>query len=325
MLVSIIIPCYNGAAVVDRAITSVFDQDYSNVELIAVDDGSTDNSAEVICAWKSRFEEKGWILKYVYQENKGLGGAINTGLKYVTGDYLTLLDADDEYLPGSVSKKADFLDSHPEYDVVRSNGWVVKLDYRYPFVCEEAEKRQENIFEALLRGETCNWAGCYMVRTEALFAFYSDREIYASRYGQNLQILLPVTYGNPCGFIDEPLMNYIQQGDSMSRMADPAAAKKKLLDNAAGYRDIRYHVLDRIVQNEAEKERYRHSIDGAYWRYIMQIANMHGDTALLKDAYARLKKEEVPSLTDRIARYRETNPPVAFCLRVINKVKKTLK
>lgn len=325
MLVSIIIPCYNGAEVVDRAISSVYEQDYDKIELVVVDDGSTDNSAEVICAWKRRFEEKGWILNYVYQENKGLGGAINTGLKYVTGSYLTLLDADDEYLPGSVSKKAEFLDSHPEYAVVRSNGWVVKQDCRYPFVWEEAEKRQENIFEALLRGETCNWAGCYMVRTEALFAFYPDREIYASRYGQNLQILLPVTYRKPCGFIDEPLMNYIQQGDSMSRLADPAAAKKKVLDNAAGYRDIRHHVLNQIDLNEAEKARYRHSIDGAYWRYIMQIANMHDDTALLKEAYVSLKKEEMPTLTDRIARYRKTAPPVAFCLRVINKVQKILK
>ena len=125
-IVSVIIPCYNGSSDIDRSIESVYIQDYPNIELIVVDDGSTDNSGEMILSWEFRFAEKGFILKYVYQQNRGLGGAIDTGLKHVTGEYLTLLDADDYYLAGSVSKKAKYLDEHPECVGVRSNGWMVR-------------------------------------------------------------------------------------------------------------------------------------------------------------------------------------------------------
>ena len=324
MLISIIIPCYNGEAVVNRAISSVFLQEYPKVELVVVDDGSTDDSKDVICSWQPKFEEKGWLLKYVYQENKGLGGAINTGLKHITGDYMMLLDADDEYLAGAVAKLSEYLNAHPECDVVRANGWVVRGEHRHLFVYEKEEKECRDIFVPLLRGETCNWAGSYMVRTKALFAFYPESEIYTSRFGQNLQILLPLTYGKPSGFIDEPIMNYIQEGESLSRVTDEAAAKKRSLDNAAGYRDIRLHVLGQIVHDAKIRNMYLRQIDGAYWRYIMQIADEHTDIGLLKDAYARLCKEEKPQLRDKIRRYRRTAPIIAFLLRVYGKLKRMI-
>ena len=131
--VSVIIPCYNGESVVNRSIESIYNQSYGNIELIVVDDGSIDNSKEVILGWKGKFLNKGYVLKYVYQKNRGLGGAIDKGLKYVTGEYLTLLDADDYYLPESVLKRAEFLDNNPEYAAVRSNGWMVSGEERRLF------------------------------------------------------------------------------------------------------------------------------------------------------------------------------------------------
>lgn len=158
-LVSIIIPCYNGEKFIDTSIESVFIQDYSPIELIVVDDESTDGSAERILAWQSKFAEKGSNLKYVYQKNRGLGGAIDTGLKHVTGAYLTLLDADDVYLPGAIRKKAEFLDAHPDYAGVRNNGWRVSGENRHLFITDPAEKTITDLFAALSFGKTNNWAG----------------------------------------------------------------------------------------------------------------------------------------------------------------------
>lgn len=155
-LVSVIIPCYNGERFIDRAISSVYSQDYNNIELIVVDDGSTDHSKEKIINWKKRFDDKGFSLVYIYQENAGLGGAIDTGLKNVTGEYLLLLDADDEYLPGAISTRVEYLREHPECDVVRANGWWIKGDHKHPFIYDEAEKQIQDVFLALLRGETNN-------------------------------------------------------------------------------------------------------------------------------------------------------------------------
>ena len=188
--VSVIIPCYNGEKLIDTSLSSVLEQTYSNIEVIVVDDGSTDNSKAAIEKWIDKYSEKGYILKYVYQENRGPGGAVDTGLKHITGEYLTLLDADDRFLSESVEKRAEFLDNNPEYVGVRSNGWYVRESGRRLFICEDEEKQITDMFSALSFGKTNNWAGTYMIRTDAIFKVYPDRSIYPSRFGQNFQLLL---------------------------------------------------------------------------------------------------------------------------------------
>ena len=319
--VSIIIPCFNGENTIDRAIQSVYDQKYRNTELIVVDDGSTDRSKDHIFVWKEKFEVENQSLIYVHQANKGLGGAVNTGLKEVSGDYLMLLDADDEFLPGAISKRVSYLEDHPECHVVRSNGYICRGEHKFLFVYEEDEKHCQDVFSALLRGETNNWAGSYMIRTKALFAFYPDREIFTSRSGQNLQMLLPVTYQRACGFIDEPLMNYIQQENSLSQISNsPELEKKRKLENAAGYREIREHMLRQIVQNSAEYEKYHQMILGGYWRAVMMLAIEYDDRTLLKQAKTGIAQSGEARIQDKIMYYKHVFPPMAVLIRIINKL-----
>lgn len=89
--VSVIVPAYNQAAYIAEAIHSVVNQSYSNWELIIVDDGSTDATAEVA----RQFDDP--RIRYLYQTNRGLPGARNTGITHSTGEYLAFLDADDLY------------------------------------------------------------------------------------------------------------------------------------------------------------------------------------------------------------------------------------
>ena len=137
--VSIIVPCYNGEQFIDRCIESVYQQSYPVIELIVVDDGSTDNSKERINAWYSLFDEKGFELKYFYQKNSGAGSAVNMGLKHVSGEFISLLDADDEYLPRAVEERVCYLEENGDVDVVRSNGWIVREHSRFLFITESAE------------------------------------------------------------------------------------------------------------------------------------------------------------------------------------------
>jgi len=323
--VSIIVPCYNGEKFIDRCIESIYQQSYASIELIVVDDGSTDNSKEKILAWDSRFAEKGYDLNYFYKENGGLGSAINAGLKLVTGDYISLLDADDEYLPGSVEERVKYLQENPDVDVVRTNGWIVREDTKFLFIRDEAEKKIKDVFLALLRGETNNWAGSYMVRSKPMFDFYPDREIYQSRYGQNLQFLLPLIYGKKCGFIDKPHMNYIQIGASLSRTDDAEVAQKKDLENAAGYKDIRLHMVKIIISDENERKYYVKKIEGAYWKGIINLAVMYKNTGLLQDAYSNMLKYEKLSIDDKILYYSLISPKKVIPYKIIRKIKYVLK
>jgi O-antigen biosynthesis protein len=94
--VSVIIPCYNGHLYLHEAIDSVLDQTYPNIELIVVDDGSTDNSWEIIQSYKSR-------ITGVKQHNQGLPASRNNGVARASGEYLFFLDCDDLIAPDTIA------------------------------------------------------------------------------------------------------------------------------------------------------------------------------------------------------------------------------
>ena len=86
-LVSIITPCYNGAKYLNRFFDSLLQQTYSNIEVIIVNDGSIDETEEIILEHKEALLNKGYLFKYIKQENAGPAAAINAGLHVFTGDY----------------------------------------------------------------------------------------------------------------------------------------------------------------------------------------------------------------------------------------------
>lgn len=320
-LVSVIIPCYNGADLIDRSIESVYTQDYRNVELIVVDDGSTDNSRETILAWEHPFAQKGAVLKYIYQENRGLGGAIDTGLKYVTGRYLTLLDADDYYLPHSIGKKAQYLDAHPECAGVRSNGWMVCGEEKKLFITSEEEKRITDLFEGLFIHQTNNWAGSYMLRTELLFAFYPDRTIYPSRFGQNLQLLLPVAYKRRFGYIDEALMVYELHENSLSQAESAEKQWEKYNFNFYCYLDIYRHMLQSVIRDPNERAYYENRVNA--WQYCHECKNAvrKQDKIALKNSFRALSSTGCATLNDKITFLSVLHPTRAVVYRILRRWK----
>jgi len=103
--VSIIIPCYNYGRFVKVAITSALNQDYKNLEVIVVNDGSTDNSDSII----KQFEDK---IIYIKQDNRGVSKARNSGILKSTGEYCICLDADDYISPDFVSDAVKVADEN---------------------------------------------------------------------------------------------------------------------------------------------------------------------------------------------------------------------
>ncbi len=123
-LISVVIPSYNTGHLVSDAITSVLRQSHRRVEVIVIDDGSTDNTRQVVAALADQDPR----VNYLYQENKGLGGARNTGIYRARGEYLAFLDADDLFLPGKLQKQAEVLDADPELGLVAGGHRVVDID-----------------------------------------------------------------------------------------------------------------------------------------------------------------------------------------------------
>ena len=115
-LVSVIIPCYNSSHFIKSTLQSVKNQTYTNWECIVVNDGSTDNSENIIKT--NTISDIRFI--YIYQKNKGLSGARNTGLNKSTGEYVLLLDADDILHPDKIKNSIELLLSEKS-DMVITN------------------------------------------------------------------------------------------------------------------------------------------------------------------------------------------------------------
>ncbi len=112
-LVSVIIPTYNRACLLPRAVHSVLSQDYENLELIIVDDGSTDETPELIAQVADP------RVRYIrFAENRGIGAARSAGVQAARGDLIAFNDSDDVWLPGKLSHQVDLFRRHPQVDVV---------------------------------------------------------------------------------------------------------------------------------------------------------------------------------------------------------------
>lgn len=126
-LVSIVIPCYNHAQFVQETIQSVIDQDYANIELIIIDDGSKDNSVEVIQEMIPVCEERFVRFEFRHRPNKGLCATLNEALEWCEGEFFAPLASDDIILPHKTKEQVRFFLKNEEDGLVGVFGKVSLL------------------------------------------------------------------------------------------------------------------------------------------------------------------------------------------------------
>lgn len=117
--VSVILPCYNGEAYLREAVQSILDQTLADLELIVVDDGSTDGSSKILRTMAAQDAR----IQVVTQPNGGIVAALNTAIDHARGTYIARMDADDVSYPERLAFQASYLDCHP--DVVLVGGRAV--------------------------------------------------------------------------------------------------------------------------------------------------------------------------------------------------------
>lgn len=122
MAVSVILPTYNRSHLIGDAIQSVLDQSYTDFELIVIDDGSTDDTANLVQAFNDN------RIRYIYQPNGGVANARNHGVRQAKHDLITFLDSDDVYLPHKLQKQVDYFQAHPNTVFLYSNYLFVDAD-----------------------------------------------------------------------------------------------------------------------------------------------------------------------------------------------------
>jgi glycosyltransferase involved in cell wall biosynthesis len=123
-MISVIIPLYNKELIIEKSLHSVLSQDYDDFEVVIVNDGSTDKSAEIV----KRIEDS--RIRLIEQENGGPSKARNTGVKNAKGDWIVFLDADDEFLPRALSIFAGLIEQNSFADFLSCSYYVRTVDGR---------------------------------------------------------------------------------------------------------------------------------------------------------------------------------------------------
>ena len=173
-LISVVIPCYNHGKYLPDAIDSVLSQNHKNVEIVVVDDGSTDCTKDVVC---DRYTNDGPV-KYIYQRNQGLSAARNTGIDNSSGKYFVFLDADDWLVENALTTNISFLQANKLAAFV-SGGHIIVNDREH--VREErSEKVDGNYYSVMLRRNYIGMHAAVMYQRWVFDEFRFDTKLKAS-------------------------------------------------------------------------------------------------------------------------------------------------
>ena len=222
--VSVIVPVYNVEKYITRCLTSLINQTLDDIEIIIVNDGSTDNSASIIKEYKRQHNN----IIYVEKENGGLSSARNFGLVYATGEYIAFLDSDD-YVDRTTYQRMYEKAKASNSDYVECNFYWKYDDYQKPDIGEKYENEKE-MFE---KGRVVAWNK--LIRRNIIMnnnlrfpvgLYYEDVEFFYK--------LIP--FINSVAFVEEPLIYYVQREESIVNNQDNRTRQIfTVLDNVVNY------------------------------------------------------------------------------------------
>jgi len=207
--VSIAIATYNRAHLLKRAIQSILNQTYQDFEIIVVDDGSTENTEEVV---KSFTDKRIRFIKH--KENKGLSATRNTGIKAARGKYVAFQDDDDEWLPEKLEKQMNvFKNAQRKVGVVYTGFWRIEGDKKIYIPSREIQQKDGDIHKEILKGNFIT-AQAAVVKKECFQISGMFDEQIASR--QDWELWIKISKDWYFKFIDEPLTIVYRIPDSIS-------------------------------------------------------------------------------------------------------------
>lgn len=202
-LVSVVIPNYNYGRFLSKTIESVLAQTYPNIEIIVVDDGSTDDSIKII-------ESFGDQVKLIKQQNQGVGMARNTGTENSKGDVLTFLDADDYWHQDKIKKQIEKLQSDSEIGLVHCGFWHVDIDDK--LLDQRIEGEEGWVADKLMKLEPVLTSTTLLVWRDVFMevgGYDTNRNLHPA---EDWEFSYRVARKYKFGFVAEPLVYYRQHG-----------------------------------------------------------------------------------------------------------------
>ena len=227
-VVSVLMPIRNGEQTLDEAVQSILAQTFRDFELIAVDDGSTDRSLQILQDFAARDPR----VRIITRPNTGIAGALNDAIKQSRGEYLARMDCDDVALPERFEKQVAFFSNHPEHVLLGSRVLLVE-PYGTPMYATDHETEDTKIAAQLLQG--VGWAVVHPAAMMRASAVKSTGGYRADRVPiEDLDLFLRLTEIGKAANLPEVLLHYRQHLDSTNhtRFHEQEAKKRACVADA---------------------------------------------------------------------------------------------
>lgn len=261
-LISIILPTYNRAAFLKKAIESVIKQTYSNLQLIVVDDCSEDNTRDVIRQFQdSRIEY------YKLDMNRNICYALNYGLKKVRGEYIARLDSDDEFEINKLEKQMDFLQKNPEYKICftkvsimdENNRNINELEAEFFGLFEVTNRSQSEWLKRFFFYDNCFAHDAVLMEKSIIDDVGGYNMCYVQLQDFDLWVRIAKKY--PIYILEEPLIKIRRFLNSPN---ENISAKNRAMERRSGneFVFIRRHFFDDMPEElfvQAFREYFRNS------------------------------------------------------------------
>lgn len=277
--ISVVIPLYNKSAYVEEAVRSVLAQSYPAVEVLVVDDGSTDGSADLVRHLAAP------SVRVITQPNAGVSAARNTGIKQAHGDYLAFLDADDRYLPGYLAAMVTLIQRYPEallYCAGYTRVWPDgrRLRQGLPYAREREALLVEDFYAAWRKGAFTSSSSIAMPR--AIFSNASMCFPPGEKLGEDQDMWFRIAERGDVAYINEALVDYRME------VADSATQASVVRDVLPCYRRLGERLAAREVPSRLRRSARRllasHVLNVGRARF--QAGDVKGAWQLTTDARA---------------------------------------
>lgn len=252
--ISIIVPIYNTAHYLKKCLKSLLAQNLADIEIILINDGSPDNSQEIIESYAERYPEK---IKFFVQENQGQAAARNLGIENATGKYIAFVDSDDYVEPEAYKTAIEYAESNG-FDIVCFDFWEVNENgFR--------EHYRHCVFDGIdcktkyILNET---SPCNKVIKRTIFSENGLR-FTASRIYEDLELIPQLAlYTDNIGFMDVPLYNYVIHSGSTMRQAQYSPRLASI-----------YAVMERLYEVFSDTA-YRSELEYLYIEHLLHSSTL---------------------------------------------------